>query len=282
MAPRSRLIVAATTALAAAALAVTPAVSAAAATTGWVRIAHLSPDTKAVDITLSSLSGAQTQLFKLSNVRYGAVSEYLKLPEGTYALAMVPAGAPAGSTPVVDGEVSVSSSKAETVAAIGLNKDLTTKVYSDDLTQSVGGDARIRVVNASIKHSTIAVDADSTTIADGVTFGRASAYRTIGAGPATLNLDSSSTTATASVQLQPGTVHTVFVLDNAKGGLSVSSALDSAASALVPIGSVDAGAGAIGRADDASTASVAGGLAGASAIAALALFLLFRRRPVGA
>ncbi|WP_375401526.1 DUF4397 domain-containing protein [uncultured Amnibacterium sp.] len=272
------MIAALTTVVAAAVLAVAPAAAASATSTGWVRVAHLSPDTKAVDITLSSLSGAKAPLFKLSNVGYGAVSQYMKLQEGTYALAMVAAGAPAGSPAVVSGQVTVSSSKAETVAAIGLNKDLTTKVFSDDLTQSAGDAARIRVVNASVKHSTIGVDAGSTTIADGVSFGNATAYRTIGAGTAELDLDASSTTAAASVQLQPGTVHTVFVLDNAKGGLSVSSALDSSATTVAPIGSVATGAGAVGRADQASTTVVAGGLAGAAAIAALGLFLLLRRR----
>ena len=282
MARRGRMIAALTTAIAATALALAPAAAASAATTGWVRIAHLSPDTKAVDITLSSLSGAKTPLFKLSNVGYGAVSEYMKLPEGTYALAMVPAGAPAGSTPVVNGEVSVTSSKAETVAAIGLNKDLKTKVYTDDLTQSAGDDARIRVVNASTKHSTVAVNANSTTLGDGVSFGDATDYRTVGAGTATLDLSSSTTKAAASLNLQPGTVHTVFVLDNAKGGLSVSSALDSSATTVAPVGSVETGAGAIGRADDASTSVVAGGLAGATTVAAVGLFLLLKRRRVEA
>lgn len=282
MTRRSRMIAALTTAVAAAALAVAPAAAADAATTGWVRIAHLSPDTKAVDITLSSLSGAKTPLFKLSNVGYGAVSEYMKLPEGTYALAMVPAGAPAGSTPVVNGEVAVTSSKAETVAAIGLNKDLKTKVFSDDLTQSAGDAARIRVVNASTKHSTIKVDANSTMLSDAVSFGDATDYRTIDAGTAKLDLAAKTTSAAASLDLQPGTVHTVFVLDNAKGGLSVSSALDSSATTVAPVGSVETGAGAIGRADTASTTAVAGGLAGGTALVAVALLLLLKRRRIEA
>lgn len=280
MARRSRMIAALTTAVAAAVLAVAPAAGASASTTGWVRIAHLSPDTKSVDITLSSLSGAKTPLFKLSNVGYGAVSEYMKLPEGTYALAMVPAGAPAGSTPIVNGEVSVTSSKAETVAAIGLNKDLKTKVYSDDLTQSAGDAARIRVVNASTKHSSVAVDANSTTLSDAISFGDATDYTTVGAGTAKLDLAAKTTTSATSVKLAPGTVHTVFVLDNAKGGLSVSSALDSSATTVTPVGSVETGAGAIGRADDASTTALAGGLAGGTAVVAVGLVLLLQRRRV--
>ena len=266
-------------ALAAAALAVLPAtVADAAAPRGWVRIAHLSPDTKAVDITLSSLSGAKTPLFKLSNVSYGAVSKYMELPQGTYAIAMVPAGAPAGSTPVVNASVDVSSSKAETVAAIGLNKDLKTKVLSDDLDQTAGDEARVRVVNASTKHAEVDVTAASKSLGDDVQFGDATGYKSIPAGSTTFSLKSSGVTASDAVKLAAGSVHTVFVLDNSQGTLSLSSALDSSASTVTPVGSVQTGAGGAARADASSTGAAAGGLAAAAGLGAVGLAAAAVRR----
>ena len=62
------------TALAAAA---TPA-PASADTVGYVRLAHLSPDTPAVDVYLAAPDAAKPQVFP--GVGYGVVSDYLELP----------------------------------------------------------------------------------------------------------------------------------------------------------------------------------------------------------
>ena len=103
------------------AVALPAAPASAASRDGWVRLAHMSPDTAAVNITLSSLSGDVT-LFRLQNVGYGVVSNYMSLPQGTYALAMVPAGKNDPNTPpVISGAVQVNAGKAETLAAIGKN-----------------------------------------------------------------------------------------------------------------------------------------------------------------
>jgi hypothetical protein len=264
-------------ALAALALVLLPGVPAsAAAGDGWVRLAHLSPDTKAVNITLSSLSGDVT-LFKLKNVGYGAVSNYVRLPQGTYALAMVPASnTDPNATPIVSGSVQVSAGKAETVAALGLNKDLKTKVISDDLNQSTGGDAAVRVVQASVKHDTVSVSAGSKDVASDVSFGDVSSYAKIPAGSTTLALKAGSVSDTAAQTFPAGTIHTVFVLDKADGGLTVAAALDSSATAATPIGSVDTGGGALAGGDGVP----AGALAGAAAAGGLAIAVLaLRRRP---
>src|SRR5690349_11366643 len=59
--------------------------------TGWLRLGHLSPDTRAVDVRVSALSGG-TVVFSLSDVGYGDVSAYTALPQGEYAISMVAAG----------------------------------------------------------------------------------------------------------------------------------------------------------------------------------------------
>lgn len=281
MSRRFRPLAAAAALIAAAAVALLPVMPAAAATgaTGWVRVAHLSPDTKQVDVTLSSLSGS-TVLYKLSSVGYGAVSQYIKLPVGTYAIAMVPAGAPAGSTPVVKASVTVDAGKAETVAALGLNTALETHVYADDLTAPASGSARVRVLQASTTHRTATVKVGSKTVASDAPFASASAYTDVSAGSVPVTITSGSTTKTMSVSLPAGSVHTLFVLDTASGGLTVSSILESSAAAVTPTGAIDTGAGGLAQAG--STPAIAGALAALIGLAALAAgTLLVRRRTAG-
>ena len=72
---------------------------------GYVRLAHLSPDTPKVDVYLSKVGDGSftTQVFP--HVGYGTMSKYLALPVGTYAVAMRTEGAPASSPPVLTTQV---------------------------------------------------------------------------------------------------------------------------------------------------------------------------------
>ncbi|WFR68442.1 DUF4397 domain-containing protein [Curtobacterium flaccumfaciens] len=103
-APRRTLVVGAlATTLVAAAVGLAPQAATAAAPAaapatstsneGWLRVGHLSPDTKGVDVELSSLSGGK-KVFELDDVTYGQVSPYQELPVGTYVLSMRAADAP--------------------------------------------------------------------------------------------------------------------------------------------------------------------------------------------
>ena len=277
MGKSSRTFAAIAALLGAALLALLPVAPASAATaTGWVRVAHLSPDTKQVDVTLSSLSG-DTVLYKLSSVGYGAVSPYIHLPVGTYAIAMVPAGAPAGTTPVVKASVAVTQGKAETVAALGLNKDLQTRVYSDVLGTTPSGMARARVLQASTKHPTVTVKTGSTTVASAAAFASISGYVNVHAGSVPVTMTAGSTTRTMNVSLPAGSVHTLFVLDTSSGGLAVSAVLDSWAAAVTPNGSIDTGAG--GLAGPVGLVPPAAGLAVLAALGAVGTgAALVRRR----
>ena len=96
---RLRRLAGAIAALAAMAAVTLSASPAAAAGDGYVRLAHLSPDTPAVDVYLKSDSGAvKDQTFP--GVAYGAMSPYLRLPVGTYSVAMRKAGADPNTKPV--------------------------------------------------------------------------------------------------------------------------------------------------------------------------------------
>src|SRR5262247_1651830 len=80
--------------------------AAAAGPVGYVRLAHLSPDTPDVDVYLSTVgSTAAPKVFP--GVGYGVVSIYLTVPIGTYAVAMRAAGAPATDPPVLTTNVTV-------------------------------------------------------------------------------------------------------------------------------------------------------------------------------
>lgn len=265
------------TIIAAVALALLPATTAsAAASTGWLRLGHLSPDTKAVDVTLTNLSGG-TVLFKLSKVAYGDVSPYMKLAAGTYAVSMVPAGMPAGTTPVLTGAISIKAGEAASMIVVGMNKKLSTRLFTDDLADA-GTSAKVRVVQASVKHPTVTVKTGDTTLASGAEFGTVSPYSTVKAGSTTLTLTAGSNENTTKVALPAGTVHTLFVLDDAQGDLRVTPILDSAAVTVPPVGAVETGGGALAAGDAAARQTAGSAAAVTAAAAALLVVVLLRRR----
>jgi hypothetical protein len=182
---------------------------------------------------------------------------------------MVPAGQnDPDATPVVSGSVQISAGKAETLAAIGKNDDLKTTVFTDDLDEVSGGDARVRIVQASVTHKTVAATAGSTTVASDATFGHVSKYATVKAGTTSIDLKAGSDTKTVSQKFAAGSAHTLFVIDDSKGDLTVSPALDSAAATETPVGSLAAGGG--GLADgDSQLALLLAAVAGAGGVVVL-------------
>lgn len=231
-------LVAATVGLAA------PQTATAATTTdeGWLRVGHLSPDTKSVDVELSSLSGGKT-VFELDDVTYGQVSKYQELPVGTYVLSMRASDAP-DSTPVISTDVQVDKGDASTVVAYGKNTDLKTTAFTDDLQQPGDGKAKLRLVQAATTAKQVDVStSEGTAIAEGAEFGTATKYATVDSGKWTLDVSGSGQQGTASVDLAGNTVSTLFVLDDSKGDLTVVPVTDAAATAATPTGGVQTGGG---------------------------------------
>jgi len=213
-------------------------------TDGWIRVAHLSPDTKEVNVQLSALSGGE-ELFALEGVGYGAVSDYRPIPAGNYVVSMIPT-TDSDSTPLISASVKIEQGKSITVAAFGANSKLKTRVFQDDLTSPDPGTARIRLVQAST--ITKSVDVQTSTgllIADNAMAGSSTSYATVPAGPWDLELRGSRIDDVAPVQLANGSVNTLFVLDNASGGLTVMSILDSSSVGDAPVGGVETGGGAL-------------------------------------
>ncbi len=274
------------------ALASTAATAAPAKSVGYVRLAHLSPDTPQVDVYLDSLSSnMKQQVFK--GVGYGTLSNYLPLPAGTYAVSMRGSGAPATSKPVLTTNVTVVSGKAYTVAGVGRYADLGLKIIPDDLVSPMDGKAKVRIVQASIKAPLLDVSVDGgKAIADQVPFATTTAYHLVDPGVLTIRVSPSAGGASAllHVTLNANAVYSVLVLDG-KTALTAQLRVDAAGAGAVPTGGIETGAGgtATHRTTDTASTAIAGKsgtdtlVASALMVVAVALggtaFLVARRRP---
>ncbi|MET7752963.1 DUF4397 domain-containing protein [Micromonospora sp. NPDC005367] len=253
----------------------TTAAPASAAGPGYVRLAHLSPDTPSVDVYLAAPDGAEPQVFP--GVGYGVVSDYLPLPVGRYAVAMREAGEPASDPPVLTTEVAVASGAAYTVAGVGRHADLGLRVLHDDLSAPEGGRAKVRVVQASVRAPVLDVAvADGPTIADGVQFATTTDYQLVEPGRWRLRLSGSGGPTTQSeVRLAGGTVYSLLVLDAKDGGLTTELRRDAQGGTVIPAGGVETGAGGTAGPGRWTYPAGTAGLAGLALVGGL---VLVRRR----
>ena len=208
--------------------------------TGWIRLAHLSPNTPAVDVYLYSF-GNSNAMIVLHHVAYGTVSPYESVQAGDYSVAMRGAGASATSQPVLSTSVTISAGHAYTVAGMGPESGLRLQVLDDELT-TPPGQARVRVIQASLKEQVVKVTLGSTVLASDLKFASVTPYQTASPGTETVTVSSSGGNATSSVTLAAGTVHTLVVLDGASG-LEVVNLEDASGSGKPPLGGVSTGFG---------------------------------------
>lgn len=210
---------------------------------GWLRLGHLSPDTKSVDVEVTARRGGAVVL-ELQGVGYGDVSAYSQLAAGMYKVSMVPAGSPPSTRAVVSSNVKVDADAATTVVAYGPSADLEVKAVVDDLTEPTAGNARLRLFQASTL--TDEVDVATTTglsIAQGAIAGSVTGYAEVPAGQWTLELSGEDATGLTAIDVAAGSVSTLFVLDTAAGGLTILPIVDSAAVGVTPDGGVNTGGG---------------------------------------
>ncbi|MFI5931176.1 DUF4397 domain-containing protein [Actinoplanes sp. NPDC051494] len=243
---------------------------------GYVRLAHLSPDTPAVDVYLKADSGtAKEQRF--NGVAYGAMSDYLRLPVGTYSVAMRKSGAPDTSPPVLTTQVTVAAEGAYTVAGVGRYADLGLRVLRDDLKPPGGDTSKIRIIQASVRAPVLDVaGANGRPIADGVAFATTTDYRQVDPGKWTVRVRPSGggTTSDLPCTLGAGNVYSLLVLDDKSGGLKPELHIDAAGTGEVPRGGVATGLGGTAPHDDRLAAMLLTGLA---AVLATGLVLALRR-----
>jgi hypothetical protein len=225
----------------------------AAAMPGYIRLAHLSPDTPKVDVWVTSFRGAKFSKM-LPSVGYGALSDYQRVSPGTYTVAMRAPGASKKSAPILSTNVIVASGKAYTVAGIGRNADINLKILNDDLSRPSPGKARMRVVQASSVAPV--VDVSTTTgkaIARNVSFPSTTSYAEVPAQRWTLEAKPQAAgvkAAEQAVQVNAGSIYTILVLDRGTSAVQLTVRTDAAGSATTPVGSVDTGLGGMAQAQD--------------------------------
>ena len=208
--------------------------------TGWIRLAHLSPNTPAVDVYLYSFDNSKAMIV-LHHVAYGTVSPYESVQAGDYSVAMRAAGASATSQPVLSTSVTIAAGHAYTVAGMGPESGLRLQVLDDKLT-TAPGQAEVRVIQASLKQQEVKVTLGSTVLAGSLKFGTVSDYQPVSPGTQTVTVSAGGTDANSSVTLPAGTVHTLVVLDGASG-LEVVNLEDASGSGKPPLGGVQTGFG---------------------------------------
>ncbi|WP_307849288.1 DUF4397 domain-containing protein, partial [Micromonospora sp. U56] len=133
-------------------------------------------------------------------------------------------------------EVAVEAGAAYTVAGVGRHADLGLRVLADDLSAPAPGQAKLRVVQASVLAPVIDVAAtDGPAIADAVRFATTTDYREVEPGRWRLRLggDNGPTT-DAEVTLSGGRVYSLLVLDGRRGGLAAELREDARGGAVTP------------------------------------------------
>jgi hypothetical protein len=211
--------------------------------TGWIRLAHLSPNTPAVDVYLYSFDNSNAMIV-LHHVAYGTVSPYESVQAGDYSVAMRAAGASATSQPVLSTSVTIAAGHAYTVAGMGPESGLRLQVMDDDLT-TPPGQTLVRVIQASLKQQEVKVTLGSTVLSGSLKFASVSAYQGVTPGAQTVTVSAVSAGAgdtSSSVTCAAGTVHTLVVLDGASG-LEVVNLEDASGSGKPPLGGVSTGFG---------------------------------------
>lgn len=223
---------------------VAPAASAASAqpqsTNGFVRLAHLSPNTPAVDVYLYSFGDSAAQLV-LHHVAYGTVSPFESVTPGEYTVAMRADGAPPSTKPVLSTTLTVTAGNAYTVAGMGPASGLRLAVFNDPLT-TPSGSALVQVIQASLLQNTVTVTAGGKTVTSGLQFGKATSFIAVPAGTWTVQAAGPSETASEQLTIAAGTVHTLVILDD-PGKLGIDDLLDAAGSSVAPASGVQTGLG---------------------------------------
>jgi hypothetical protein len=207
---------------------------------GWVRCAHLSPNTAPVDIYLYSF-GDPKAMDVLRHVPYGEVGMYMKMPAGEYTAAIRPAGAPAGTVPTLSATLMVHAGHAYTIAAMGPANGLRLQGLDDRLS-TPHGRSMVRVIQASLKEPHVTVWAGSATLASNLAFASVTPYGADKPGQWMLHAAGGSESWSGKVKLTAGSIHTLVVLDS-PSGLKVTDLTDAAGSAMMPEGGVDTGLG---------------------------------------
>ena len=107
-----------------------------------LRVVHNSPDAPNVDVIVNG--GVA-----LSNVPFGAISDYLSVPGGAYNVKVSPAGAANTGPYVIDADVALTAGTDYTVIASGFLAEIYPAVLVDDNSAPAAGSSRVRFFHGS-------------------------------------------------------------------------------------------------------------------------------------
>jgi hypothetical protein len=221
-----------------------------------IRLGHFSPDTPEMDVYVTGFDGKETKV--LEGLGYGMVSDYAPLEPGNYTFLLRPAGADPKSTPAVTASADLKDGKAYTFAAMGPHADLKKALLTDDLASPPAGEAKVRLIQASSTAGSVNVSAtNGPVLAKDTAFATATGYAAVPAGDWKVQLSSTggSSALTRKLDLQPGTVNTLVVLEGSGGnateltrvvdatGVDVSSNGPLGLTSATPLGGVATGGG---------------------------------------
>ena len=244
---------------------------------GYLRLAHLSPNTPAVDVYLYSF-GDPNAMVVLDHVAYGDVSPYESVASGEYTVAMRSVGAAPSTKPVLSTTIDVVSGRAYTVAGMGPLSGLRLQVIDDSLAMTRDA-ALVRVIQASMHQTSVTVTAGSTTLGSDLNFTTVTAYKAIKPGTVTVTAVGESEHGSGTFTLAADTIYTIVVLDDS-GHLGLTSLVDSSGSKVMPQGSAATGFGGTAARPGAPLLPwTAAGVAGVLAAGGGLIRLRRRRRP---
>ena len=146
---------------AAATLAVAIAAPAMAADESRVRVLHASPDAPAVDVHLDG-----EPVSALTDVPFGAISDYLTIPAGSHQIEVFATGTT--ESPVIDAEVDFETDSAYTIAATNAVAEIEAQVVVDAPSTPEADSAQVRVVHLSADAPAVDVAVDGTAPADAI------------------------------------------------------------------------------------------------------------------
>jgi Domain of unknown function (DUF4397) len=242
---------------------------------GWIRLAHLSPNTPPVDVYLYSY-GKPNAMIVLHHVSYGTVSPYEKVAAGEYTVAMRGVGASPASKPVLSSNLMVHAGHAYTVAGMGPAKALRLQVLDDRLTTPKGR-SLVRVIQASLKEHLVTVRAGTSVLAHNLAFAKVTGYGSDAPGTWEVHAAGGTESWSGQVKLTAGSIHTLVVLDSGNG-LQVTDLMDAAGSSVTPQGGAATGLGGTAPGPAPSPLPWLAGLAAGAALAAAAAARLRRTR----
>jgi len=211
-----------------------------AATGTYIRLAHLAPGTGGQDITIIPSTGTAV---RTTGVDYGDLLDYRRVEPGSYTVEWRPLGSDPGGKATVSVTLTAGQGKAYTVAGLGNTDRLALKVLDDDVTLPGGGKARIRVINAAPRATSVDLIRDGSAVVKQAVYAEPTLYAATDPATTTLQVvprgaDPVSLTAT----IEPGGVYTVLVLE-LDGKVTATIRADAKASEVVPGGGLETGWG---------------------------------------